>query len=173
MKERRCSIPSGLGCFISQQTQMHCPALHTCTHAHMHVHTHACKHTDTHTHTHTHSQSQSVWMLPEVRNRASDVMWLLLDKDNPACVCANAHRHGTACVNVCESVCAEPCVNVQNPAEDSVNPSKDLHRPSHPFKLSLMLVSFFQSLVFLLHVVQIHFPLNGLPASDDLSIAAL
>lgn len=39
---------------------------------------------------------------------------------------------------------------------------------SHSFKLSLMLVSFCQSLV-----IQIHFPLNGLAASDDLRIAAL
>ncbi len=84
--------------------------------------------THTHTRTQTDRQSEPVCMQPEVMNRASDVMWLLLDKDNPAylcvcvyvcvcvCVCVCAHAHDLLvfkCVCVCEL--AKPCVNVQKP----------------------------------------------------------
>lgn len=69
MKERRCSIPLGLYFYLTEDT---------------------CALQCTHAHAHTQAWKESTSMYPEVMNRASDVMRLLLDKDNPACLCMHA-----------------------------------------------------------------------------------
>lgn len=107
MKKRRSSIPLGLDCFISQQT---------------HVQTH-------NTHTHRESQlvcSQKSWTEHQMW---CDYYWIKIILRVCACMLMDTHVFKCVCVRVR----AEPCVNVRNPVEDSINPSKELHRPYFSF----------------------------------------
>lgn len=111
-------------------------------------------------------------------------MWLLLDKDNPVRLCM--HAPGYSCifgVRVCvcvlnhvqlfETLWKIALIPLKNFTDLTFHSS--LQAP-HPFKLSIefsfstepLSVSFFQFLVILLHVIQVHFPLM---TRQDLLIA--